>query len=363
MSDPLPLDSSPDPALSAAAPPPSQSPPRQGKSGSFGLEDGGDFGIGSAVKTTVQEFKSLEYSYLLPFRKILSTSLLRKRAVRWVIGFGLFPLILVYAKDKFDWSLESASWWLGGYFCLFWATYFSWIIHPQTKVWQRGAKWALFTVVIGVPLLLLAQRLPVISAFYSGAASESFLYRLIGFVFGVGILEEACKAVPFLLFALRKKEVIPLKAGIFLGMMSGFGFALAEIVQYSVRYWGASAAVSALAVARAFDNPAHARGLLPALADYQGSILLIQIVRFITSPLLHACWAGVVGWFIAAASHRTGTRWPVVLTGILFIATLHGLFDLFSDGLIGIAFAALSLLVFMGYLVSAVDEEAASPSM
>ena len=103
-------------------------------------------------------------------------------------------------------------------------------------------------------------------------------------------------------------------------------------------------------------------GLLPQLAEFSGSILLIQIVRFITSPLLHACWAGVVGWFIAAASHRTGSRWPVVVMGILFVATLHGLFDLFSDGLIGIAFAALSLLVFMGYLVSTVDEGTDSSS-
>ena len=248
MSDPL--DSKPDPAPDsplAAPPTPSQPsqppPPHQGQSGAFGLEEGGDFGIGSAVKATVEEFKSLEYSYLLPFRKILSISLLRKRAVRWVIGFGLFPLVLLYVKHKFDWSLEGTSWWLGGYFCLLWATCFSWILHPQTNIWQRGAKWALFTVVVGSPLLLLAQHLPVINAFYSGTASESFLLRLAGFVLGVGVMEETCKAVPFLLFALRRKEVIPLKAGIFLGMMSGFGFALAEIVQYSVRYWGANATV------------------------------------------------------------------------------------------------------------------------
>jgi len=331
-----------------------------GHSNIFGLEDGGDFGIGAAAKATVEEFRSLDYRYLLPFGKIFSRSLLRKRAVRWVIGFGLFPLILLYVKEKFDWSLTSASWWLGGYFCLFWAAYFGGVLRPQTKVWQRGAKWAIFTLFIGVPILLIAQRLPVINTFYSGAESESFLFRLAGFVLGVGFMEETCKAIPFLLFALRKKEVILMKNGIFLGMMSGFGFALAEIVQYSVAYWSLSASASALATARAIDNPSNYSGLLPQLVEFSGSMLLVQIVRFITSPLLHACWAGSVGWFIAAASHRKGTRWPVVLMGILFVATLHGLFDLFSGGLIGVAFAALSLVVFMGYLIHAIDEETAS---
>jgi len=69
-------------------------------------------------------------------------------------------------------------------------------------------------------------------------------------------------------------------------------------------------------------------------------------------PLLHACWAGVVGWFVATASHRHGNPWPVVVVGILFTATLHGLYDVFSDGLLGIGIAAISLLTFMGYLES-----------
>ena len=52
-------------------------------------------------------------------------------------------------------------------------------------------------------------------------------------------------------------------------------------------------------------------------------MVLAQIVRWMTLPLLHACWAGVVGWFIATASHRKGSRWPVVVIGILVVATLH----------------------------------------
>jgi len=334
-------------------------------SDAFGMVDGGDLGIESAVKSTVNEFRSLDYGDLVPFRKILSKALLRKKAVRWVIGFGLYPLVLMFLKQQCDWSFEGSTWWVGGYFCLFWAAYFYGILHPQGKVWQRGVKWAFFTVMVGLPLLLFAKQFPIIRSLYLGTESQTFVFRLVGFVLGVGILEETCKALPLLLFALRKKEVIPLENGIFLGMMSGFGFALAEVVQYSIGYWTKTASISTLAIAQAVDNSTNMLGqvnaaafgsqmkeLMPQLVEVSGAVLLAQIVRFMTLPLLHACWAGVVGWFVATASHRHGNPWPVVVVGILFTATLHGLYDVFSDGLLGIGIAAISLLTFMGYLES-----------
>jgi RsiW-degrading membrane proteinase PrsW (M82 family) len=339
-------------------------------SDAFGMVDGGNLGIESAVKTTVNQFRSLDYGYLVPFRKIVNKSLLRKKAVRWVIGFGLYPLVLMFLKQQCDWSFEGSTWWIGGYFCLFWAAYFHGILHPQGKVWQRGVKWALFTVMVGLPLLLIAQQFPIIRSLYSGTESQTFVFRLVGFVLGVGILEETCKALPLLVFALRKKEVIPLENGIFLGMMSGFGFALAEVVQYSMGYWTKTASISALAIAEAVDNSTNMMGqvnaaafgsqmkqLMPQLVEVSGGVLLAQIVRFMTLPLLHACWAGVVGWFVATASRRKENPWPVVIIGILFMAALHGLYDVFSDGLLGIVVAAISLLTFMGYLLHGQEEK------
>lgn len=345
----------------------------QSHSDSWGMEDGGDLGIGAVVKSTVKEFKSLDYGFLVPFKKIFSTQLLRKKAARWVFAFGLFPLILVYMKNTFEWTFEGSSWWIGGYFCLFWATYFHGILHPDASVWKRSVKWAIFTIVIGLPVLFFAQNLPIIKTFYSGTESKSVLYRLLGFVLGVGIVEETCKALPFLVFALRKKERMPLKSGIFLGMMSGFGFALAEVVQYSVRYWTESASASVLAIATAVDKSTDYYGhihasvfgeqmkeVLPKLVELSGNLVLVQIVRFMTLPLLHACWAGVVGWFIATASRRSGNPWPIVTIGILFVAALHGTYDVFSDGIFGILLAGISLLVFMGYLAHGQDDEKAS---
>ena len=372
---PLPISNPPAvPPPVPATPPPVPSPATSqldhNFSDTFGMEDAGDLGIGAAVKSTVNEFKSLDYGFLIPFKEVCSTSLLRKKAVRWVIGFGLFPLLLLFLKEQCNWSFEGSAWWLGGYFCLFWAAYFHGLLQPQGKVWQRGLKWALFTVAVGLPLLLVAQQLPVIKTFYSGTHSKSLLFRLAGFVLGVGILEETCKALPLLLFVLRKKEVISLKSGIFLGMMSGFGFALAEVVQYSMQYWQKNASASVVAIAQAIDNSTdlagriHADvfgkqvgGLLPQLVEVSGNVLLAQLVRFMTLPLLHACWAGVVGWFVATASQRKGNPWVVVAVGVVFMATMHGLYDVFSDDLLGIGIAAASLLVFMGYLIHGQDDD------
>ena len=183
-----------------------------------GMEDG-DFGIDTAVKTAVEEFGSLDYGFLIPFRKILSVAMLRKKAVRWVIGFGIFPLVLAFLNRKCEWSFQGSAWWIGGYFCLFWQRTFTVFSVPRVRSGNQAQKWAFFTIVVGLPLLFLAQKLPIIKTFYSGTESKSFPFRLTGFVLGVGILEETCKALPFFLFALRKKEIIPLKSGIFLGMI------------------------------------------------------------------------------------------------------------------------------------------------
>lgn len=369
MPPPLPVGDQSTAPPDLSPPPPPSSPPEdphidQTYSQTFGMEDAGDFGIGTAVKKAVADFKSLDYGVLVPFRDIFSVSLLRKKAVQWVVCFGLFPLLLLVIKKQCRWSFEGSAWWLGGYFCLFWAAYFYGILQPPRHVWQRSVKWAFFTVVVGIPLLLVSQRLPIVASLYTGTKSGSLTFRLAGFVLGVGILEETCKALP-LLFALCKKEAIPLKNGIFLGMMSGFGFALAEVVQYSLDYWSQNVSLNALAIAQAIDNStdfagrvsvtafdSQMRQVVPALVEVSGNVLLTQIVRFMTLPLLHACWAGIVGWFIATASHRTEKSWPVVIVGIAFVAVLHGLYDTFSSEFWGIAVAATSLLIFMGYLAS-----------
>ncbi len=307
---------------------------------------------------------SLDYEFLLPIGKLFDTAMLKRKAVRWVLLFGLFPLVLAVAasEQKLEfWHCASA---LGAYFCLFWATYFYGIIGPAPKVWRRGLKWATFTATIGVLGVVLVQQLPIANQLYSSTRSESLTLRLIGFVVGVGVLEETCKAFPLLLFGYWRGERFSLRDGIFLGMMSGFGFAFTEVVEYSVLYWNNSAEESAIRIIEAIDNSTTSvgnihgaafaermRSVIPRLSEFYGQRVLAQIVRFMTLPLLHAAWGGIAGWFIAVASNRQKRSGSIVVLGVGLMAAMHGLYDVFSDGWLGVLIAAASLLMLMGYLV------------
>ena len=79
-----------------------RSPLDYGHGETFGMEDAEDLGVSKAVSDTVTQFKSLDYGFLLPFRKIFSPSLLRKKAVRWVCLFGLMPIAIYVATDQFE---------------------------------------------------------------------------------------------------------------------------------------------------------------------------------------------------------------------------------------------------------------------
>ncbi|MEI9892831.1 MAG: PrsW family glutamic-type intramembrane protease [Chthoniobacter sp.] len=314
---------------------------------SFAMEDGGDLGVAK----TVSLFKSLDYGFLLPVRKVFNQGLLRKRAVRWVLFFGLFPLVIWNIARMFNLELSQTLWLFEVYFCFFWALYFHSLIQPGRAIWRKAAAYAVFTAVVGVAILLQAQQLPLIRSLYAGSVTEgsSATSQLFSFVFGVGVFEEACKAAPLLIFGLRKNKIAGVREGLFLGFASGLGFAAAEGVQY-----GYVASVSGwFGVVEALQNDSRS-GVEAAL-----SLPILQtLFRMMTGPILHGAWAGAVGWFIGLAATRKSPRWPIVVVGIALIGGLHGLHDFFVQTPIGILTGVVSILIFMAYLTH--DERPAS---
>ena len=242
--------------------------------------------------------------------------------------FGLIPLIYAWYVRESNLDFTQVVWLIEIYFCLFWAIFFYGIIQPSKTIWKQGIGYALFTALIGIPILLSLQTLPVIKNLYDETNSNSLADNLIGFIFGVGILEETCKAFPLIIFGLRKKNIKNIHDGMFLGLLSGLGFAASEGVTYTVR--------------------------ATANAIYYGNAtgqVLTFLHRIISGPLQHGTWAGISGWFIAVAAQKEGKKWPTITVGILFMALLHGLYDSFADSFIGIIVAALGYLVFMAYLI------------
>jgi RsiW-degrading membrane proteinase PrsW (M82 family) len=290
----------------------------------FGMHEESGLNFSKILK----EFKSLDYRFLIPLSKIFDAKLLRKKAVQWIMFFGLLPLIYAWIAFKYELEFVQVVWMIEIYFCLFWALYFYSIIQPTKTVWRQGIGYALFTAVIGIPVLLSLQTFPVVRDLYGGLSSRNLFSQLTGFVLGVGILEETCKALPLIIFGLRKKTIRGIRDGVFLGFLSGLGFAASEGVTYTVR---------ATADALYYGS---ATGQVITLLD-----------RVMSGPLQHSAWAGVVGWFIGVAAQRTESKWPIVIVGILFMALLHGLYDTFSDGIVGILLAALGYLIFMAYLI------------
>ena len=329
--------------------------------------------IAGAVRDTFQHFRGLDYNFLFPLRRFFSADFLRRRAVKWVLTFGLFPLVILFAVLLFGLRFDQSAWLIGGYFCYFWAVYFNGLIRPERPLWRRGVGYLCFTAFLGIPLLLAWQRLPIISSIYLGTESQNFIVRTFGFVAGVGIFEETCKALPLLCFSLRR-GVIPIREGVFLGLMSGLGFALAEVVHYSINYWQETAHLSALVIAQAAGESrgwfghldadeftSKLQNIIPQLGEHYGTILTVQMVRFIPLPLLHAAWAGTVGWFVAVATARDSARWPTIAVGIAFMAIIHGLYDVFSSRILGLAFAAFSILAFLCYLLHAEEHDPKPP--
>ncbi len=169
---------------------------------SFGMEQDASTHLKESVTEGVNKFKSLDYAYLIPYKKIFNAELLNKRAVRWILIFGLGPIVIFQIHRMLNLRFDEAVWLIQGYFCMFWATYFYSIIHPERTMWKRALGYAFFTAFIGIPLLLLVQTWPFIRTLYAGTSSASIEAQLFGFIFGVGVFEEMTKAAPLLIFIL-----------------------------------------------------------------------------------------------------------------------------------------------------------------
>jgi RsiW-degrading membrane proteinase PrsW (M82 family) len=174
--------------------------------------------------------------------------------------------------------------------------------------------------------LLILQQVPPFRSLYH-AIDSGLLFRLVGFILGVGVLEEMCKALPVYLLISYKKLRDPLSTA-FYGSMSGLGFAIAEGVAYSFRY---------------------ASGLSRGQLDL-GSYVAANTIRFVSLPLFHAILAGIVGYFIGLTIINPSRRNALCFVGVLIAAILHGLYNTFAGGLPGLVIVGFAILLFVAYL-------------
>lgn len=278
----------------------------------------------AAVAQPVQS-RNFPLSYFIPYQEVFGVDLYNNGTLRLLLFFSLFPLTMKLILGPARVSVT--AWILGIYYAVIWGVVLYDLIKPARFSWSDTLKCALFTTFIGIPLLLIMQNQPPFNALYAGL-QQGAIARLIGYVLGVGLLEELCKAAPVYLLLFRTRRLTDPSSAAFYGAMSGLGFAIAEGVQYSKLY---------------------ARVLVEGDVGL-GPYILINTIRFISLPLFHAIWAGIVGYFIGLAALNPSRQLWVIAIGIGIAAVLHGLYDVFSSNLLGVLIMAFSILLFVTYL-------------
>lgn len=270
-------------------------------------------------------FRSFQLNSILPYRDVFSAELYRNHTVRLLLFLGLFPLVVnLFAEQT---SLAQTAWLLGIYYASIWGVVLYNLIRPPQFSWGNTLKCTLFTTFIGIPTLLLFQRVPPFNTLYD-AVNGGLAVRLLGFVLGVGLLEELCKALPVYLLLLRPGKLSNPQTSAFYGAMSGLGFAIAEGAAYSLRY--------------AFGLSRGEIGL--------GSFVAANTIRFVSLPLFHAILAGIVGYFMGLAAINPSRQGAILVIGIAIASLLHGFYNTFAGGIVGPFIIGFSIVLFVSYL-------------
>jgi protease PrsW len=237
-------------------------------------------------------------------------------APAFMIRFTLLPFLTFYA--------------IALYFSVIWGLFFYYFFKTsQVKVQSTVLIFFMLQIMVFVLWdLLQLPSWPVISYFYALTENSSWLFRLVGFVFGVGLCEEAIKAIPLIIVIKRAKEPLIPQTLVFYGLMSGIAFGVFEGVQYQMT--------------------------VNAQLDYS-SAFFMNIARLTSLPFLHAIWAGIAGYFFAFANLYPKYRISLYVLAISIPAVIHGLYDLLGWSLPGLLLTLLSVILLMSYLKQGVN--------
>jgi protease PrsW len=272
-----------------------------------------------------EKLRQLQWTSFLPYQDVFKPELYQSPNIRLLLFFVLFPLVVNLVSEKA--TLTQTTWLLGIYYASILGVVLHHLIQPPQFSWGDTLKCLLFTAFIGIPILLVFQRIPPFSELYE-ASKVGFVHRLLGSIFGVGLLEEACKALPVYFLLLRQQKLSDPHSAAFYGAMSGLGFAIAEGAAYSIRY--------------AFGLTAGNLGF--------GSYVAANTIRFVSLPLFHAVLAGIVGYFMGLAAINRSRQGIILALGIAIAATLHGIYNTFAGGIPGPLIIGFSILLFFTYL-------------
>lgn len=269
------------------------------------------------------------FKELLPFTYLYKYQTWKIGWVRWFLLLSVFPLLGSHLSDINTLSYKTIAFFSSIYFATIWAVLLYYIVQPSYKALHHTLFVASAGSVLGLSLAYFFQETSLMQALYGMALSNDPWLRLLGFLFGVGVLEEVSKALPLLfgIFVLKKGGT-PYDV-IFIGIVCGLAFGVAESLGYML-------------------------GIAKMLSPEKvGDFATLQFVRLITLPLLHALWTGCAAFFIVLAYEHEWCSKRLLLLGLGIPILLHGFYDFFADSFLALLLALLSVLNFVIYLKNA----------
>jgi RsiW-degrading membrane proteinase PrsW (M82 family) len=265
---------------------------------------------------------------LVPWDELKSGRWLRQRRAFLIAGVGLMPLaILAYFGEEVD--IGKAYWAIAVYFSLLWGGFF-YHAFPAPEVNLRDAAFCLFGSALSCTVILYGvYKLTPTGFLLPWIHSPSLWRSWIGFVGGVGVAEELCKAI-ILIIMFRRKDCLSPHTMLFYGLMAGLGFGLFEGVRYQFQFnWGMS------------QTP-------------QGYYLL-NVLRLTSLPFLHAVWTGIAGHFLGFAFRYPERRVGLWIAAIGLPAVLHGTYNTFSRHGFGLFVAVFSVFALNLYMARSME--------
>jgi RsiW-degrading membrane proteinase PrsW (M82 family) len=275
----------------------------------------------------------LAFEILIPVKTWLRDAGWRQGLRLLVIAYALLPLVFLALFSSSS-SLAVPGFAYSLYVAPLWAIAFWLLLRPG----RIGALeiYIGIGIIIWVTIWLYAVTVNINDQLVNAVRNGNFLAAL-----AVGYNEEIAKALPILLAALIllkfRGTKLDVRMWMFLGTISGLTFGILEERLYTE-----------IAIAQV----AHASVISQADAG-----VLDFAFRVFVDGFEHAVWAGVSAFFIGIAINYPRRRWQLILLGISMVAVLHGLNDwsvsTFNSYWPGILIQAISLLLFIGYTMSA----------
>jgi RsiW-degrading membrane proteinase PrsW (M82 family) len=317
------------------APPPGGYGPPPGGHGRPPAGPGAPAGAGSraAHPAGVGDELVTAFEILIPVKTWLRDARWHQGLRLLVIAYALLPLLFLALLSSSS-SLGVPGFAYSLYVAPLWAIAF-WLLLRPGRIAALEI-YIMIAIIIWVTIWLYAVTININDHLVNAVRSGNFLAAL-----AVGYNEEISKALPILLAALIllkfRRTKLDVRMWMFLGTISGLTFGILEERLYT------EMAIAQVANARAI--PQADAGVL----DFA--------FRVFVDGFEHAVWTGVAAFFIGIAINYPRRRWQLILLGISMVALLHGLNDwsvsTFNSYWPGIIIQAISLLLFIGYTLSA----------